>query len=222
MAQQQRYVVVVGVDYSETGALALRTAYEMAGNAPGGELHIVNVVPAYGTVVQLEVPGDPNGVRTLSVDGASQFLNEYSEKRIAELSAQFGNVRPQRIVSHLRLNTAAEEIAQLASDLDADLVIVGTHGRRGVRRLLVGSVAEGVVRVAHCPVLVVRPKGHPDHVPAIEPPCPRCVATREESGGSELWCAQHREKHGRRHTYHFGDRGTAETNPPLVTPQGRR
>jgi hypothetical protein len=150
-------------------------------------------------------------------------LNEYSEKRMNELAAEARSSRPpKRIVSHLRLNAAAEEIAQLASDLEADLVVVGTHGRRGVRRLLIGSVAERVVRLAHCPVLVVRPKGHGERAPEIQPPCPRCLEARRQSGGQELWCAQHKEKHGPRHTYHFTHRGATQTNPPLVTPQGRR
>jgi nucleotide-binding universal stress UspA family protein len=47
-------------------------------------------------------------------------------------------------------------IAQLARDWNADLLVVGTHGRRGVSRLLLGSVAEGMVRVAPCPLLLVR------------------------------------------------------------------
>jgi nucleotide-binding universal stress UspA family protein len=61
-------------------------------------------------------------------------------------------------VCHIRLDAASEEISQLAADLEADLVVVGTHGRRGLGRFLLGSVAEGVVRAAPCPVFVVRPK----------------------------------------------------------------
>ena len=56
------------------------------------------------------------------------------------------------------LDTPAFEIAQLATDLEADLVIVGTHGRRALSRLVLGSVAEVAVRLAPCPVLVMRPK----------------------------------------------------------------
>jgi hypothetical protein len=117
----------------------------------------------------------------------------------------------------LRLESPAHEIAQLASDLEADLVVVGTHGRRGASRLLLGSVAEGVVRLAPCAVLVVRPKAPPDvEAPKIEPPCPRCLEARRASGGKELWCEQHQQRHGRRHTYHSVDRVGAETNFPLV------
>jgi len=106
-------------------------------------------------------------------------------------------------------------VAQLASDLEAELVVVGTHGRRGLRRLLLGSVAEGVVRLSPCPVLVVRPRELAPEVPKIEPPCPRCLEARRASGGAELWCEQHREKHGQRHTYHREDRLGAPSSPPM-------
>ena len=66
------------------------------------------------------------------------------------------------------------------------------------------------------PSLVIPPLAHELPTPAIEPPCPRCVTARQESGGKETWCEQHREHHGRRHVYHQGDRVGAETNMPLV------
>ena len=57
-------------------------------------------------------------------------------------------------------NAPAQEIVDYAADIHADLIVVGTHGRSGVSRLLMGSVAEHVVRSAPCPVLVVRPSEH--------------------------------------------------------------
>jgi hypothetical protein len=117
---------------------------------------------------------------------------------------------------HLRLDAPATEIAQMAADLEADMVVVGTHGRRGIARLLLGSVAEAVVRLAPCPVLVVRPKALPEPGPQIEPPCPQCVETRTASAGAEFWCERHRERHGQRHTYSQRDRVGAETEMPLT------
>ena len=58
----------------------------------------------------------------------------------------------------MRIGKPAEEILGLAKDVAAELIIVGSHGFRGVDRLLFGSVSEAVVRGARCPVLVVRPK----------------------------------------------------------------
>ncbi|HEX6764483.1 MAG TPA: universal stress protein, partial [Polyangiaceae bacterium] len=141
------------------------------------------------------------------------------EKKVLSFRATpRGHAAPEtmRVVPHLRLDTPAFEIAQIATDLEADLVVVGTHGRRALSRLILGSVAESTVRLSPCPVLVVRPKTKPMPVPEIEPPCPRCVETRVKTGRRELWCAQHSERHGQRHTYHQGDRASAETNMPLV------
>jgi len=88
--------------------------------------------------------------------------------------------------------------------------------QRGFEVTALGSVAEATVRFAPCPVLVVREKEVPAPVPAIQPPCPRCVEARKASGGKEFWCEQHRERHGQRHTYHQDDRLGSETNMPLV------
>jgi hypothetical protein len=94
---------------------------------------------------------------------------------------------------------------------------VGSHGLRGIARWVLGSVAESTLRTASCPVLVIPPPAQDTvPVPKIEPPCPRCVDARKASAGTEMWCEQHRERHGRRHTYYQADRGAAETNMPLV------
>jgi universal stress protein A len=65
----------------------------------------------------------------------------------------------------LRVGAAADEIVRLAREVDADLIVIGTHGRTGLRRILMGSVAEAVMRRAGCPVLTIRaPRA--DAVPA--------------------------------------------------------
>jgi universal stress protein A len=58
----------------------------------------------------------------------------------------------------LKTGTAPDEIVQAANDEHADLIVVGTHGRTGIERLVIGSVAERVVRTAPCPVLTVKPR----------------------------------------------------------------
>jgi hypothetical protein len=142
-------------------------------------------------------------------------LREYVDKKVGALRAQ-GKKPPERILSHLRTQAPAEEVAQLAADVEADLVVVGTHGRRGLSRTLLGSVAEVVTRLAPCPVLVVRPKGV-TKVPAIEPPCPECLKTRAASSGASYWCAQHSERHGQPHTYDSHDRVAASGPLPNVS-----
>lgn len=217
------YTLVVGVDFSETGELALHRAFELASQIEGAEPHVVYVASAYGPMLRLELPND---VKTVSIEEASDHLRNYVEQQLAEFQ-KTGRANFERAVTHIRVGAPADEIAQLAADLDADLVVVGTHGRRGVRRLLLGSVAEGVMRLAHCPVFVVRPKDHFGeqlaNAPQIEPPCPQCVETRRKTQGRELWCARHAERHGRRHTYHYVDRNSAaRENLPLTEPEDLR
>lgn len=218
--QAKPYIIVAGVDYSEIGDRALERAFELATQQPNAEVHVVNIASAYGPMVTIELGTD---VRTLSLQEASNELNGYVEKKLGEFASRHDKNAPtfNRACTHVRLDSPAEGIAQLASDLEADLVVVGTNGRHGMRRVLLGSVAEGVVRLSPCQVLVVRPKVVEVAAPQIEPPCPDCVAARRESGGTELWCAQHNERHDARHTYHYIPRNVAETNFPLVSPMSR-
>jgi nucleotide-binding universal stress UspA family protein len=217
MQQTKPYVIVVGIDYSDIGDLALERAFELATEKKDAEVHIIHVLQALGALAPLDLGLGAGAPDPSLVSQASEQLRQYADKKLQAFKARHGTKDTlfQRAVSHLRLESPAHEIAQLASDLEADLVVVGTHGRRGASRLLMGSVAEGAVRLAPCAVLVVRPK-HVEEGPRIEPPCPRCVESRRASGGKELWCEQHRERHGRRHTYHSFDRVGVETNLPLV------
>jgi nucleotide-binding universal stress UspA family protein len=77
-----------------------------------------------------------------------------------ELQKQLDSVKPSApgltVERHLVAGNEADEILRLASELKCDLVVMGTHGRTGLRRLLLGSVAESVMRKAPCAVLTVR------------------------------------------------------------------
>jgi nucleotide-binding universal stress UspA family protein len=81
-------------------------------------------------------------------------------------TGQRAGLRPFGLVSHIRSGSAAREIAQLANDLQANLVVVGTQGRTGIARLLLGSVAHAVVTLAPCAVLVARDRSFALSVPA--------------------------------------------------------
>ena len=215
MSQSSKpYVIVVAVDYSDASNLAFQRALELAAGIPSASIHVINVVPMYesdlATAATRALPTRHEAAETLK--------NHVSHQRDAFRAKHPGKSLPflDDIRAHQRVEVIAPEIAQLAADLEADLVVVGTESKRGLARLVLGSTAEATVRLAPCPVLVVRPKATPAPVPTIEPPCPRCVEARQASGGRETWCEQHRERHGQRHTYHQGDRVSAETNMPLL------
>lgn len=207
------YLIVVGVDYSPASDLALERALELAASRSAADVHVVNVVRLYGMQAVVDGPAEPTGLASVSQADATALVQRYVEER---RRAFHGSLDSVRVRAHLRLEAPAQEIAQIAADLEADLVVVGTHGRRGIARLLLGSVAEAVVRLAPCPVLVVRPKALPEELPRIEPPCEQCLEARRASAGAEYWCEQHRERHGQRHTYSQRDRVGAETEMPLT------
>jgi nucleotide-binding universal stress UspA family protein len=209
------YRIVVGVDYSETGRLALEQALDIASRWQSAEVHLVNVLsPIVPTAGVEYVPFAAFPV--FDVEGAAKELQEDTAKSLSDYFTRHPNSgAPSRVVCHVRFAAPAQEIAQLAADVEADLVVVGSHGRRGVGRVLLGSVAEGVVRLAPCPVLVARLKRIIE-VPRIEPPCPECLKARQAVDGATFWCAQHSERHGQRHTYHQGDRVSADGSMPLV------
>ncbi|HEY3233397.1 MAG TPA: universal stress protein, partial [Polyangiaceae bacterium] len=98
-------------------------------------------------------------VKTLSPEEAKAHLDDYVKARIESLGAG----EPQNVVTHIRVGAPTTEVIALGRELDADLMVMGTHGRRGVKRLLLGSVAQAVARNAGCPVLVVRPPASGDH-----------------------------------------------------------
>ena len=196
--QDAAYPIVVGVDYSELGDLALERACEFAMAHARTELHVIHAEP----VVPPSSHGSASEGLTANLSEASTRLHDHVENVLKRWCHVRASAAPfERLTTHVRSQRAAEAIAQLASDVEAELVVVGTHGRRGARRFLLGSVAEGTVRLAPCAVLVVREADAA--VPKIEPPCPRCLETRRATGGAEFWCEQHGERHDRRHTYHY-------------------
>jgi nucleotide-binding universal stress UspA family protein len=199
---EKPFIVVVALDYSTTSDLAFDRALWLCRSEPSSTLHVIHVAHRSERLGDVDVP-HRSDLNTIASE-VEATLQAYVDKKVAAVRSA-GTKLPGRILCHVRWDAPGEEIAQLASDVEAHLVVVGTHGRRGLSRMLMGSIAEAVVRLAPCPVLVERPQGLPN-VRAIEPPCSECLKAREASSGATYWCAQHSERHGQRHTYHGGDR----------------
>lgn len=214
---ENAYRIVVGYDFSSLADLALLKAFELASREAAGEVHVVHVIIPMLDMTEVASAGAMNVDLGPDVSETYQALEARVGQAMAKWQGDTGRTFA-RLAVHVRTEMATSEVAQLASDLDAELIVVGTHGRRGFRRLLLGSVAEAVVRQAPCPVLVMRPKATQEEAPKIEPPCARCVEARKASNGQVLWCEQHATRHGQRHTYHYESRTELEANPPLVIP----
>jgi len=177
--------ILAAIDYSDTSALVVREAVELARQKQAAQLHFLHV--------NHSLPHDP---------GQDARHAELLEWLGARLVGPGGVPHTVKVVAHELSGDVAKLIVEMAADLSAEVVVVGTHGRKGIERLLLGSVAAAVVQTCGCPVLVVRPKLHHHPAVQIEPPCPRCVEVRAQSQGQTYWCEQHSEKHARRHTYY--------------------
>jgi nucleotide-binding universal stress UspA family protein len=94
-------------------------------------------------------PKDMHTVPSTKHEKESQQLLESQVERIDGAGAKVAQ-------AHLRMGTADEEIVELAQSIDAGLIVMGSRGHGRLRRALVGSVSESVVRHAHCPVTIVR------------------------------------------------------------------
>ena len=142
--------ILLATDGSEEAELAALRAVDLA-DATNSELHVVHVgvVPVF----LKSYPGTLGYERRL-YEQIEEVSRELLRKQSWRLKAVGGNVAG----AHLRMGAVDLEIVALAEELGADLIVMGSRGLGGVRRALMGSVSDSVVRHAHCPVLVVRPE----------------------------------------------------------------
>lgn len=134
--------VLLATDGSSDAALATQSAIELC-EKTGSELHVVHVgeyLPTFYAYTEEE----PAELR----HSAQRLLDEEVER----IRAAGGRVAG----AHLRLGRPAEQIVNLSEELGAGVVVVGSRGLGALRRAVLGSVSESVVRHAHCPVFVVR------------------------------------------------------------------
>lgn len=143
--------ILVAIDGSQTSEVALNEAIQFA-RAAGSRLRIVNVVDE----VNLNWSEFPNTAELWNVLVAS---GRALLGKAASTAAEAGVEADTRLIELDRLgDRIPDALAREADAWPADLIVVGTHGRRGLSHLLLGSVAEGIVRVASKPILLVRGK----------------------------------------------------------------
>jgi len=151
--------ILLATDGSAEAELATGTAVDLA-RMSVSELHVVHVLDAAPSPVLLYPEAtDPEGAEV-----SDQALEQDLQQRADQFGRQILDAEAERVQSaggtvagtHLAMGDAPREIVHLAEDLDAGLIVIGSRGRGGIRRALMGSVSDAVVRHAHCPVLVVR------------------------------------------------------------------
>ena len=149
--------ILCPIDFSEHSRRALDHAVAIA-RWYGATITVINVVSPAPVTAYAPGPLVFEPMLLTSVDREQLLANM---ARFIDAEAAPGVV----IDATIREGTAAGEILDAAVELDADLLVIGTHGRSGFERLVLGSVAEKVLRKAPCPVLAV-PARQPDAVPA--------------------------------------------------------
>lgn len=187
-------VVLAAVDVSPDWELVMARAVREAQVLNAG-LH---------AIFALSVPIAVDDAQAIAGAGMQVALKEQSELGRTHMATVLAYAASLGVPArgHVTVGEPWREIVQLATDLSADLVVVGTQDLQGVARLLLGSVAAQVARSAPCEVLVVRGKRAPtESVPEILPPCEDCLTAQQTSRGKTLWCARHLEKHPHAHTY---------------------
>ena len=134
--------ILVPTDFSNTSAAALRYAIVLARRF-AARLYFLHVPDHRGALAETEYPiGLLETMENVAHDRLRQLLSDEETKELLPDCA-------------IRIGHPAEEIVQYAREHAIDLIVMGTHGREGVMRAVLGSVAETVVRRAPCPVLTV-------------------------------------------------------------------
>ena len=142
--------VVVGYDFSGSGQEALSRAIALARRAPSHVLHFVCAIEPHGSIPAVPLTGKVDYLYAERVrDGLAKVVGE-------ELAAASSSEAIHFFV-HARIGKPADQILALAREVGAELIIVGTKGLTGVEHIILGSVAEKVVREAGCTVEVARP-----------------------------------------------------------------
>lgn len=147
--------ILLATDGSEEANAATRAAVDIA-NATGSELHIL-----FALFVDETLPYPHPYARErweASVERAKHGAREFVDEQAERIEAEGGKVKD----AHLAFGTPEQEIVKLGEELDAGLIVVGSRGLGGIRRALLGSISDSIVRHAHCPVLVVRKHGRRD------------------------------------------------------------
>ena len=139
----ERYVIVAAIDDGRGAELVLDAAVSSAGRVPDAELHIVHVVepPLVGAFPMMEL----------------DQLVEEGRATLARATAHVSRTFRRHIESHLAVDVAAKAVVQVAAELEAELIVLGSHRHNWFQRLVLGSVSRAVVDRARCTVMIVRP-----------------------------------------------------------------
>ncbi|MCK9240703.1 universal stress protein [Desulfocurvus sp.] len=140
--------ILCAVDFSDSSRIVAEYAATLAAKL-GAEVVVLYVAPSLTQYVGFHVP--PSSIESFVggiVDGAEQTMEKFITEHFQGTPAE----------GKVTTGYAAEEILTVAQENGVDMIVMGTHGRKGIDRILFGSVAEKVVKSAPIPVFTVRPE----------------------------------------------------------------
>jgi nucleotide-binding universal stress UspA family protein len=183
------YRVVVGYDFTTQADAALGLAVQSLRGRERPELHAIFAIAEKGPQAELTLEANQRELAGLLQKAVEAFD---------------GNVT---LYAHIRNEGPAKSILRLAAEIEADAIFVGTHNRKGMARLVLGSVAEQVMRLASCAVMIAKERSYildkNDELVLMEPACERCLAKREETNGEKWWCDTHAKPYHAPHRYSY-------------------
>lgn len=142
--------ILVPLDGSDTSTKAMDTAMQMTRES-GGQLRLLHVMEEAAFMTGYDPMGGSSAQLMAAVRDSAAAILAQARAKVSEAGLQVETVLHDKPGQRL-----AEVVAEAATGWPADLIVVGTHGRRGVGRVLLGSGAEQIIRSAPVPVLVIR------------------------------------------------------------------
>jgi nucleotide-binding universal stress UspA family protein len=137
--------IVLAVDGSEVSRVAVKHAIELAKNSDG-KIIALHVIP----------PIDVTDIETFKPESLLRGLKQEGEKILSEVEG-IAKTAGVGIQTRLEYGVPFEKICEVAQEVDADVIIMGSHGRTGIGKVFIGSVTERVISRTQCrPVLVVK------------------------------------------------------------------
>jgi nucleotide-binding universal stress UspA family protein len=143
--------ILLPTDFSDHSAAATWYAYELATRFDA-DLHLLHTL-------EVHLSSTPGFVMGLALPQYVQESRAAAEKALASVLDTQG-ATGRKVVRAVVEGSPKVEIVRYARTQQIDLIVLATHGRSGLAHVIMGSVAENVVRIAPCPVLTVRPEGH--------------------------------------------------------------
>jgi nucleotide-binding universal stress UspA family protein len=146
--------ILLATDGSREATLAARTAVDLA-NKTGSELHVAFVLRTHDAPDLSTLDFDTEKAHEEEIKQMGQRLLDEQVRRVEEAGGTVAG-------AHFKVARPDQGILAIGEDVGTGLIVLGSRGLGGVKRALMGSVSDSVVRHAHCPVLVVRKEDEPD------------------------------------------------------------